>query len=498
MRHVVYLGIFVSILSLSLACTSTPPREPAQVEDETTETPKDPNAIPNGPYDDCDQRALFEMNDRFTWVCTDNYVHIYPTKAVVQKNSQKIKIGSFNVYHLGDDQSRLKDFNAMAIIMNKWDLVGVTELMPLPTAYADENRKLREVMKENQQKIPSNWRVIEPGYYKLLKELQTKDSSWSLIFQPMPEGEGSTGELAGFFYRSSRVQLNMWNYCPQTGLADKINPNIMGLNFGCLAQVSPNQAKLMSRRAFIAKFKSGKFDFVSVVSHTRFRPASAPDQVDQQKEICSRYPAKADCAISKDKVGRFYEIKAVADQFPFLEAFEKDVLYMGDFNLDYSTNNQNAWNASIAAAQGYAVYQHENTSLSLPMEKLANSYDHFVLKAEALKECDLSSIHAYDFTKIGTPEVDSELKRLSYLLNPGYHKKTERVQTAFLDQQIRLERVKNQYRARGLTAEEKAKLAQEIKRSTVRLQNNKFWVLREYLSDHVPIEMTCNTRRDDD
>ncbi len=488
MRNVVYLGLFLTSLSL-YACNTTPSREPAQ-----TASIK----VPNGPYDDCDQRALFENNERFNWVCTDNYVHIYPVKVVAQKNPSKIKIAAFNLYHLGDDQARLKDLNAMAIIMNKWDLVGATEMMPLPTTYADENRKLREVVKGSQQKLPVNWRVMEPGYYKLLKELQSKDPSWSLLFQPMPEGEGSTGELAGFYYRGSKVQLRMWNYCPQSGLADKINDNIMGLNFGCLAQVSPNQAKLMSRKAFIANFKSGKFDFIAAVSHTRFRPASSADQADQQKEICARYPAKAECSISKDKVGRFYEVKAVADQFPFLESFDKDVLYMGDFNLDYSANNQTPWNASISASPGYAVYQHENTSLSLPMEKLANSYDHFILKADALSECDLSTIRSYDFTQIGTDTADGELKRLAYLLNPGYHNKTERMQTAFLDQQIRLEKVKNEYRARGLTEEEKVKLATDIKRSIVRLKNNKFWVLREYLSDHVPIEMTCSTRRDDD
>ncbi len=498
MRRAVYLGIFLSILSLAIACTSSPPRNPAQYEDGVQVVAKDPNAIPNGPYDDCDQRSLFDMNERFNWVCTDNYVHIFPQKAVLQKAPQKINIGSFNVYHLGDDQARLKDLNAMAIIMNKWDLVGVTEMMPHPSAYADENRKLREVMKENQQKIPADWRVVEPGYYKLLKELQTKDPTWSLIFQPMPEGEGSTGEMAGFFYRARKVQLRNWNYCPKSGLTDKINPNVSGLNFGCLAQVSPNQAKLMSRKAFIANFKSGKFDFIAAVSHTRFRPASAPDQLDQQKEICAKYPAGAECSIPKDKVGRFYEIKAVVDQFPFLETFDKDVMYMGDFNLEYITNTQAAWNAAIFAGEGYAVYQHENTSLSLPLEKLANSYDHFILKAEALKECDFSTIHSYDFTKIGTDQADSELKRLSYLLNPGYHKKTEKAQTAFLDQQIRLEKIKNEYRARGLTSEEKEKLAAEIKRSIVRLKNNKFWILREYLSDHVPIEISCSTKKDDD
>lgn len=498
MRHVVFFTLFLTIISLTVACTTAPPREPAQTDNQESYASKVKGSVPNGPYDDCDQRELFEKNDKVSWVCTDNYVHIYPLKPIIQKNPQKIKIAAFNVYHLGDDQARLKDLNAMAIIMNQWDLIGATEMMPLPMTYADENRKLRDVVRGNYQKLPANWRVMEPGYYKLLKELQSKDPSWSLIFQPMPEGEGSTGELAGFYYRASKVQLKRWNYCPLSGLTDKINPNLMGLNFGCLAQVSPNQARLMSRKAFIANFKSGKFDFVAAVSHTRFRPASAPDQVNQLKEICARFPSKVECSISKDKVGRFYEVKAVADQFPYLEAYDKDVLYMGDFNLDYSANNQIPWMASISASPGYAVYQLENTSLSLPMEKLANSYDHFILKAESLRECDLSSIRSYDFTKIGTPEANGELKRLSYLLNSGYHKKTERVQTAFLDQQIRLEKVNREYRARGLNEEEKLRLATDIKRSIARLKNNKFWILREYLSDHVPIEMSCSTKRDDD
>lgn len=497
MKHFVSLGLYLSTFALLASCASTPPREPAQTEDEVAEVPKNPNSVPNGPYDDCDQRALFEKNDELSWVCTENYVHIFPNQTIPRKNSAKIKIGSFNVYHLGDDQARLKDLNAMAIIMNKWDVVGVTELMPHPTAYADENRKLREVMKQK-QKVPDNWRVMEPGYYKLLKHLQKKDPSWSLIFQPMPEGEGSTGEMSGFYYRSKKVQLKMINYCPKSGLTDKINSNLMGLNFGCLVQVSPNQNKLMSRRAFVASFKSGNFDFIGVVAHTRFRPASAPDQADQLREICSRYPDKEACSIPKDKVGRFYEVKAVVDQFPFLEILDRDVIFMGDFNLDYSTNNQAAWKASLSSAKGYEVYQHENTSLSLPMQKLANSYDHFILNKNELQECDFNSIHSYDFTQIGTDTSDPELKRLSYLLNPGYHAKTEKTQTEFLNQQIRLEKVKNTYKARALTEEEKTKLATEIRRSTIRLQNNKFWVLREYLSDHVPIEISCTTKKDDD
>lgn len=476
-------------------------RQPAQTDEDSQQaiTPRPAGEVENGPYDDCDQRSLFEQNKKFNWACTGNYVHIFPKRLIQRRNTQKIKFGGFNLYHLGDDQGRLKDLNAVALIMNQWDIVGATELMPLPTDYANENRKLREIVNQKGSgHLPQDWRVVEPGYYRLLKALQKLDTTWSLIFQPTPEGEGSTGEMAGFYYRARRVQPKSWNYCPVENLNDKIDPSIAGLNFGCVIKIPDSQAKFMSRKAFVAAFQSGKFDFIAAVSHTRFRPP-ANDQIPLiQAELCSRFDPKVKCAISKDKVGRFYEVKAIADQFPALEAFDRDVIYLGDFNLEPGPLTAPAWSAALGASPGYEVFQTERTSLSLPTQSLLSSYDHFILRPSTTTECDLNSIRPYDFTQIGNNPKDKVLARLSYLLDPATHFKTIESQQKFLLQQIRLEKNGSNYTARGLTNEERKQYDENIQRAVQRLNNNKFWVLREYLSDHVPIEMTCKTSKDDD
>ena len=125
-----------------------------------------------------------------------------------------------------------------------------------------------------------------PGYLRLLIELQNLDPSWALILQPTPEGEGSSGEMAGFYYRSNKVRLKDWGYCPVDQSVDITSKASLN-NYGCLLQIPADQRKLMSRVAFAAYFQSGTFDFIAATTHVRFRQADLEaDRQEQTHQIC--------------------------------------------------------------------------------------------------------------------------------------------------------------------------------------------------------------------
>src|SRR5437868_2412574 len=68
-----------------------------------------------GPLDDCVQNgALYSRTGNLGADCTLNYVHFYPNNINLKKaESAKgtLKIGSFNLFHLGDSQSSMKNFS---------------------------------------------------------------------------------------------------------------------------------------------------------------------------------------------------------------------------------------------------------------------------------------------------------------------------------------------------------------------------------------------------
>ncbi|MEZ0392406.1 MAG: hypothetical protein ACAH59_09335 [Pseudobdellovibrionaceae bacterium] len=462
---------------------------------------------PEGPIDDCIQSELiFGFSKPVSSECTFNYVHIYPSDMgnTPILNHGQAKIGSFNVFHMGDKQAPLKDFRRIAKIMNQWDLVGTQEFMPLSTESALDNRLLFQALKgkdkEAVHSLFKNQPALAPGHIRMLIELQKLDSSWALIMQPVPEGEGSSGEMAGFFYRSSVTRLKEWDYCPKSGLAD-VRGHFTAKNWACLVQVPEAQRKLMSRSAFAAFFQIGNFDFIALTSHIRFRPATlAKDRALQSQELCEVQSEAANCRISQENVGRFYEVKAVLDQIDELKkaSRDQDVIYMGDFNLELINSTRPHWKMALASAEGFDVFQTAPTTLGVKKTRLVSNYDHFILHSQLSKECLTASMKPFDFTQGEAGSKDPLMKDIGQLLTEQGQAEVIDYKSAELSQMVKFQNSKGQVPFRKLSPTEIQNAQESLKNALVRARKNSIAAYLEFLSDHLPIEMVCQTSRPDD
>lgn len=455
-----------------------------------------------GPLDDCllSPYVYLRTNDVVT-TCTNNYVHFYSTKPRKRvPKTGKIRIGSFNLFHLGDNQAPLKNFPLMAEVINQWDLVGGQEMMPLPSVWAESNARIYEMMLKKNVNLPRDWTVINPGYINLLRELQILDPSWSLIMQSVPEGEGSTGEMAGFFYRASVVNPKEWNYCDSQNSID-LRTNHRAKNYGCLVDVPDGQSKLISRRAFAGYFKMGNFDFVALTAHVRFREADSPNDIAaQQSEICRRKaPSRSACRVASNLVGRYYEVLAVADQVNEIRkaARDLDVVYMGDFNLEFTRSTAEYWKAALKSAPNLEVWQTSPTTLSVPSRKLASNYDHFVIDKNLTKECDLSSVKSFNFVAASPQSPNPVLRKIAPYLDRSYRETAAQAQNAFLKTLLISPSSKNS-EVRPLDEKEIKKLVDKYANALERMDANQYGAMLELLSDHLPIEMVCRTDGPDD
>jgi hypothetical protein len=85
--------------------------------------------------------------------CHYNYHHFNSrvssnySKYKAQKNKH-VKIAEFNVLHPGMSKTRYKDYRLVAEIINQWDVVAVTELLPLISADLKHNQALVKFIEE--------------------------------------------------------------------------------------------------------------------------------------------------------------------------------------------------------------------------------------------------------------------------------------------------------------------------------------------------------------
>ncbi|MBS1970083.1 MAG: hypothetical protein JSU04_07230 [Bdellovibrionales bacterium] len=507
----VFLGIcaFALVVS-SLIYFQYSQRNETGADLSSTAAATTPSSNYRGPLDDCLQNAvLYGRANHLAADCTTNYVHFYPDNMnprMAESTNGELRIGSFNLFHLGDNQSSMKHYGLVAKIMNQWDVVGAQEMMPLPGDWATANQKIYELLSDGNGKMVTfpydNWSVAMPGYLRLLMELQALDPSWAVILQPVPEGEGSSGEMAGFYYRSKRVRLKDWGYCPSDRAVDIKTNNQVG-NFACLLQIPNDQRRLMSRVAFTAYFQAGKFDFVGVTTHVRFRAADAEaDLKEQTDDICSFHENAAKCKPAKDEVGRFFEVAAIVNQFKDIKQItgDNDIIFTGDFNLQDDPKSKALWESALKPAPGFVVTQTGLTTLSIKGSKLISNYDHFILDPKATSECDIQSIRPFDFTTADTSS-DPVMREIAKFLSPS-------MQQMYLEDAQNAIATLTKYQAgrgntggsvRPLSDKEKADIVRSYTEAVQRMKANKYGALMELISDHVPIEMRCRIPlRDDD
>lgn len=479
---------------------------PVQTESRSTAQANE-TVEPYGPLEDClEHPYLYSRFDNVQAVCTPNYV-LYQskeqtdkTKAIEKANEltkQKIRIGSFNLFHMGDHQAPLKNYDLIAKVMNQWDLVGAQELMPLPGELAQANESLYKWMVSQNGKIDvpySNWQVERPGYLSLLKALRRLDNSWSLIIQALPAGEGATGEMAGFYFRGSAVHLKTWDYCPQK-FAYELTSQKAAPNLACLTQIPADQKSLISRTAFAAYFQAGSFDFVGLTAHVRFRAASlASDRQAQADQLCQDFAGTKSCKPAKDVVGRFYEVRAVASQINQIQsvAHDKDVIYMGDFNLEMNAKTKAYWEAALKPASGFEVLQTSATTLAIGQNKLLSNYDHFILSPNETSECAPLSAQFYNYTS--TDHLDTELlQAINEASKPEAVEKLIAERLLELNTLVKVQRKKQVITLTPLGDDEKADYANRFHRAAARMKTNHLGALMELLSDHLPIAIECQT-----
>lgn len=475
-----------------------------QITSRTEFSSETPSASYRGPLDDCLQNAfLYSQDGKIAADCAVNYVHFYPNHIdprEAEKTRGKLRIGSFNVFHLGDNQAPLKNMKLVASIMNQWDLVGTQELMPLSSEWATTNSKIHDLLAKS-GKIAGpydNWSVMLPGYLRLLSELRRLDPAWALILQAEPQGEASSTEMAGFYYRSNKVNLKDWDYCKADLSVDlKTSRNLP--NYACFVRVPKERRELMSRLPFVAYFQSGTFDFVAVTTHVRFRPEDEASALSQQeKELCQLHATPDRCKIPKETVGRYYEVEATAAEFEAMQkvARDHDVIFMGDFNLAYDKKSQDLWNAALKSVPGYIVTQTDPTTLSIPAQRLASNYDHFIFDPKKTRECSVESVRIFDFTQ-ALQDSRPVMKEIAQYLGPDGKKMILEDTREYYSKLTKFQPA-NGGALRPLNEKEKESMAKSYADSIGRMEKNMHGALLELISDHIPIEMECTIGNSDD
>lgn len=369
--------------------------------------------------------------------CNINYHH-FNTSAYRENYSKtkakrvgKVRIGTFNVLHPETGKSRFKDYRRIAELIDGFDVIGVTELLPLVgdgyknnsdvVKFLEEAPKEIEelkdsikVLKEARQtasnlrrqaqaeaKIESleedlkNVRDIyrKPGYLKILDALheRTRNKEWALILSPRGEAakEGDVQELVGFYYRTTVVKPKVNQYCRE------IRTYGRGTPFACIpnmgeSMLGESKKDMFSRRPFLAEFISGDFSFILLASHVIY--TSPTDSASMNRILRQGFGVRSldDLGIGANKANyaRFAEVKVTLE---FMEQLrnrfnQKDVILVGDLNLEYE--NQ-FWESVLPSMPGAKLYVSDKTSVS-PLESsggFSKSYDHFIFDESETNEC---------------------------------------------------------------------------------------------------------------
>ncbi len=492
------LFVFLGLLPSLISCQTT------KVTEQNNLQPRSPSAATEeaarssspGPIDDClNFNVLYSRNEGLTAECTLNYTH-YFSENFTPVSKQNLRIGTFNLFHMGDNQSSLKNYKVVAQIMNQWDIVGSQELMPLPGPQADSNYvifKLLSQTGENNIFVQKKLQVERPGYLNLLSALRELDPSWALILQPEAEGEGGSGEMAGFYYRQSVAQLREWDYCPAAKAAD-LKSQRPARNFGCLVQIPDHQKKLISRRAFAAYFQAGRLDFVGLTAHVRFRAADKLEDLKAQaQELCQNHSNPQKCKPTKDTVGRYYEAKVVADQIDEIQrqAIDKDVIYMGDFNLELFASTEPYWNAALRSAEGFKVFQHAPSTLGVKKNALVSNYDHFIFNPVVTSSCSAQSARPYNFTAQSKNPTDLQ-KIIAAAADPAQVQMQIQSRMKDINSLAKAKMTRDKIIVSNLDPKEIAEYADRLKGAAERMRTNYTAATLELISDHAPAEMECS------
>lgn len=369
--------------------------------------------------------------------CNINYHH-YNSSAYRDKYSRtkakrigKVRIGGFNVLHPGMSKTRYKDYRRVAELIDQFDVIGVTELLPLIADDLKNNQAVVEFLKEapieieelkaelnslkdarqtasnlrKQAQIEAQIESLEadlkeaknvyrkPGYLKILDALheRTGNKDWALLLSPRGEAAKETDvqELVGYYYRSTVVKPKVNQYCRDIRTYGRGTPFACIPNMG-KSMLGANKKDMFSRRPFLAEFISGDFSFVLLASHVIY--TSPTDSANMRRILRQSFGVDHydDLGIGANKgnYARFAEVKVTLD---FMEQLRKrfnqeDVILIGDLNLEH--DNQ-FWDTVLPSMPGAKLYVTDLTTVSTSESTggFASAYDHFIFDESETSEC---------------------------------------------------------------------------------------------------------------
>ena len=469
-----------------------------------------------------------------------------------------------------------KDYKKIAQLINQFDVVGVTELIPLvandfdnnlavvefikktPDEIKELNADVKRLKKEQSKKysvvrdrqiILSKKKIAQlkrdlkkaaslyrqPGYLKILTELQKLKSGneWALIIAPRGEAAETspTVELVGYYYRASVVKPKENDYCKDTRKFGRATPLACIVNMS-EADLGEDKSHVFSRRPFLAEFISGRFSFVLLTSHIIFDSPS--DESLMQKIVSSAFGVNSyeelGIGVQKGNYARFSEVKVTLD---FIQRFfnknkNKDIIYMGDFNLE--SENQ-FWPEVLSAWEGSQLYVTEKTSTNQarynadgePTNGVTSNYDHFIFNPKITKECinrkGTITGGAFDFQtgtfgkmidKVYKIREESLVAQSEYQLNQEksdsvYQKYVAPYLRANSEKYLTIGKVTHTYQnkhkiiSKGIIQSTNemeffAKYFQERVMDSQLNDSSYYYFYEQLMSDHLPIYMECNNQ----
>jgi hypothetical protein len=400
---------------------------------------------------ECKEVAKYAVGDLMNVQCYYNYHHYnssaykkyYDRDRAIKDGT--VKIAEFNVLHPGMSKTRYKDYKKVAQMINKWDVVGVTELLPLISADLKHNQALVEFIEKDAPKeieklkielskqqsrlknttskrtlssaktkiaqIKAEIKSLEedlkeapklyrdPGYLEILKELRKLNDGeeWALILSPRGEAAKPTDvqELVGYYYRSSKVKPKVNSYCKEIRTHGKGTPVACIPNMG-KAMLGQSKRDIFSRRPFISEFISGTFSFVLLTSHVVY---NSPRDTESMSNILTKsfgvhHYKDLGKGVTADNYARFAEVKVMLE---FMQALrtkfnQEDVILLGDLNLE---SDNDFWKEVLPTMPGVELFVTEKTTVSesrynkdgSETDGLANDYDHFLFDPKTTDEC---------------------------------------------------------------------------------------------------------------
>lgn len=506
---------------------------------------------------ECERNAQYIGDVDYSVDCGLYYHHYNSQSSNFQYSSSntKLNIGSWNVFHPGIGKTAYKDFKIVAQIIDKWDVATVQELLPLIGDDLRHNESVHTLIEDGPWQLKKLMEKLEgmnpgtkayertkksiddltadikeakglyrsPGYLKILTELRRIDPSWALIISPNPEGtEGSfINELVGFFYRGTKVRPTVNEHCSE--FRDmKAYPA-----YACYPEFSTkfmykNYDGLFSRRPFMASFQSGNFDFVLMGTHVIF---NSPSDDDFMNKILSRVFGvnsydELGTGVDSKNYARYAEVKMTLD---FIRKFKKsykeqDIILAGDFNIE---KKEPFMQEILKKYDGLTMIIDSATSLankryvsSGDSDGYSKNFDHFIMGRETDKECRTGGEYHADRVDFYSGDILTYMKK-NYIV-----RKVDNYDRLASDYEMTSEG-KKLYKRAMVSFEEDLKSSRTIKRGKVvnentsyknkletferrvflnQLNDDSFYgVYQEVISDHVPIEISCNVSlRDDD